>query len=204
MTDARLPERWLFDRRLARLDDAAHRSFINALLWSVGNRTDGHIDREDLELIPRFSVGAAKVLVAAGLWTATDNGWQITDFLVTQTSSSELQVLENLRGRERRKKQRQREKQATDKSPDESDVPGDRPGGTSPGTAQAGRQAGRQGQEGKQQNNRNGLDVNGFELCDMCGEREAQGPGSWYPNLCKPCEDERQTEANAAFEEQYR
>ena len=40
MTDARLPERWLNDRRLQRHSADHYRAFVNALLWSVANRTD--------------------------------------------------------------------------------------------------------------------------------------------------------------------
>jgi hypothetical protein len=39
MTDARFPERWLNDRRLLRLSDAAFRLFVISLTWSVSNRT---------------------------------------------------------------------------------------------------------------------------------------------------------------------
>ena len=47
MTDARLPEPWLSDRRLSRLSDAHYRSYIQALLFSVSNRTDGVIEPDD-------------------------------------------------------------------------------------------------------------------------------------------------------------
>ncbi len=159
MTDARLPERWLADRRLLRLSDAHHRSFINALMWSVSNRMDGRIDPEDLALIPNFAVGAPKELVAAGLWTGLDHGWRITDFMATQTSSCDLEVLENIRRREREKKARQREKKVTGDTDDDGvvpgTVPGDSTGGTSPGTTQdrtGQARKGRQGQEKRPQN----------------------------------------------------
>ena len=82
MTDARLPERWLADRRLGHLKDDEFRSFVQALLWSVGNRTEGRIEPEDLALIPGFALGAQDALVHSGLFTALSRGrgWQITDF----------------------------------------------------------------------------------------------------------------------------
>lgn len=127
MTDARLPEKWLTDRRLARLDDASFRSFAQALMWSVSNRTDGLIEPDDLALIPTFVRGSVPALVASGLWTALGHGWLITDFVSTQTSRSELEVLENARRRERHKKQRQRAR-AVEKPSGECDVPRDGPG----------------------------------------------------------------------------
>jgi hypothetical protein len=101
MTDARLPERWLNNRRLLRLSDEDFRSFVMALVWSVSNRTDGRVEPEDLALIPTFTVGAPDALVNAGLWTRLDYGWRIDDFLETQTSKHDLEVLENNRRRDR-------------------------------------------------------------------------------------------------------
>jgi hypothetical protein len=136
MTDARLPERWLSDRRLLRLSDAHFRSFVMALVWSVSNRTDGCIDPEDLALIPTFAVEAPDAFVAAGLWTRLDHGWRITEFIVTQTSKCDLEVLENNRRREREKKARQRAAKAAENGARHSDVPGDVTGGACPGTPQ--------------------------------------------------------------------
>jgi hypothetical protein len=147
MTDARMPERWLTDRRLTRLDDEHFVSYVYALMWSVSNRTDGLIEPEDLPLIPRFAKGSPKVLVPAGLWTPLDHGWIIADFMVTQTSKSELEVLENMRGREKRKKARQRAAKAAENPTGDGDVPGDSPGGRSRGTTQARQGKARQGQE---------------------------------------------------------
>ena len=79
MTDARLPERWLSDRRLSRLSDAHDRSYIQALLFSVSNRTDGVIEPDDLALIPHFAPGAVNAFLAQELWSARQHGWFITD-----------------------------------------------------------------------------------------------------------------------------
>lgn len=56
-------------------------------------------------------------------------------FATTQTSKSELEVLENVRAAQARKKRRQRAAKAAGRT----DVPGDSTGGWSPGTAQEGR-----------------------------------------------------------------
>lgn len=108
MTDVRLPERWLNDRRLLRLSDPAFRLFVTALAWSVANRTDGALDDADLSLIPRADAGCANELVTAGLWRHHRDTWFIADFAVTQTSAHDLEVLENARRRDREKKARQR------------------------------------------------------------------------------------------------
>lgn len=125
MTDARLPERWLTDRRLQRLTPEHRDSYVWALVWSVSNRTDGLIEPEDLALIPNFTPGAPAALINAGLWAALDEGWLIVDFPSTQTTRAEHEILENARAREREKKARQRAKAASSKDSAHSDVPGD-------------------------------------------------------------------------------
>lgn len=93
MTDARFPERWLNDRRLARTSDAEFRAFVLALAWSVSNRTDGVVTAEDLELIPRADLGHAEALADRGLWEAVEGGWRIVEFGSTQTPSAQLEGL---------------------------------------------------------------------------------------------------------------
>jgi hypothetical protein len=118
MTDARFPERWLNDARLQRVGPSAYRLFGNGLMWTVSNRTDGHIPTWALGMIPHASEAAAEELAAVGLWAEHErDGWTVTEFEPTQTSRHELEVLDNVRRREREKKHRQR-----------------RPGGLSPGT----------------------------------------------------------------------
>ena len=144
MTDARLPERWLTDRRLRLLSDQAHRFFITALLWCVANRTDGVFWDEDLALMPGAVVPGtvpaggsrdwAEECVKRDLVTRAGDRWVITDFEATQSTRDELDQLERIRAADRDKKRRQRLKEvSTGPSP-----------GQSPGTAQAGRKAGRQ------------------------------------------------------------
>lgn len=108
MTDARLPERLLVDRRLLSQSDAVFRAYVTSLMFSVSNRTDGMIETNDVNLMPRFAKTAPTALVKAGLWAETETGWLIVDFDAQQTSRADLEVLENARKRDREKKARQR------------------------------------------------------------------------------------------------
>jgi hypothetical protein len=134
MTDARLPDRWLHDRRLSRLSDRDFRSFAYALMWSVGNRTDGVIESDDFSLIPHFSPGSVGAFVAQGLWTPLDyGGWVFADWVATQTTRAEHEILDNARVRQRQKKARQRAKRGGAKSAATGDVSGDSTGVQHPG-----------------------------------------------------------------------
>ena len=197
MTDARMPERWVSDRRLQRLSDAHYRSYFQALLWSVSNRTDGVIEPEDLGLIPNFAVGAPQAFVTARLWTPLRHGWLIADFDATQTVRSELEMLENVRARERRKKQRQRAAKADETADVPGTVPGDGPEGQSRGTTQEGRQARQAGKD------REGAppapvdldsDHHNHEpvMCQRCSGWIAAGDTAGNgdnPNWCRGCND---------------
>lgn len=149
MTDARLPERWLVDRRLLRLSDSAYRTFTTALLWSVANRTDGRLEAGDVDLMLGARSLDVPELLKAGLMDRDGTDLTLVDFEATQTSRNELEVLENNRRREREKKQRQRAKGTG--SADTTTVPGDSPEGSTPvrvpGTAQAGRQDRQEGKD---------------------------------------------------------
>jgi hypothetical protein len=93
------------------LPDNHFRSFVTSLVWSVTNRTDGVIEPEDLELIPRFATDSVRNLLAAGLWEprgGSGRGWQIIDFAATQTTAVQLRHLEDNRAKEREKRARQR------------------------------------------------------------------------------------------------
>jgi len=112
MTDARLPERWLTDRRLLLLTDAEHRFYITALLWCVANRTDGEFGAEDIRLMPGIDPGQASRLAAGcakrGLLAGNGGQWVITGFAATQSSRDELDQLDRIRAAERDKKRRYR------------------------------------------------------------------------------------------------
>jgi hypothetical protein len=128
VTDARFPDRWLNDRRVVRLSDSAFRTFVTTLTWSVSNRTDGFLERDDLELVRGANERDVTALVASGLWGTSGDDFVITDFRATQTSRSEHDVLENVRRGDREKKARQRANRDSDSpSPEQS------PGTASPG-----------------------------------------------------------------------
>jgi hypothetical protein len=135
MTDARLPERWLNDRRVVRLSDGAFRTFVTSLVWSVANRTDGVIEGDDLDLVHGASRDKVPELVAAGLYEPAGSVHLIVDFAATQTSRDQLLQLEHIRRQEREKKARQRARKSERPSPGMSrgtpspgTVPGDRTG----------------------------------------------------------------------------
>lgn len=145
MTDLRVPERYLNDRRVMRLTPIDFTSFVMASLWSVSNRTDGQVEADDLPLIPMFNDASIRILVEKGLWIDTSDGWEISDYATTQTSKHDLEVLENARRADREKKARQRAEARAAKTftgPTFSPDPRDSPRDTSPGghrTGQAGK-----------------------------------------------------------------
>jgi hypothetical protein len=125
MPDARFPERWLNDRRLVRLPDAAFRLFVISLAWSVANRTDGRIYDDDLPLIPGgHNGGHVWILSDTGLWIRCHDRsyWLIADFEETQTTREQLEATATARQKARDKKRRQRAAASA--------VPGTSPGTT--------------------------------------------------------------------------
>jgi hypothetical protein len=112
MTDARLPDRWLTDRRLLRLPDDAFRLFVTSLMWSVANKTDGVLYDDDLPLIPGGSPGSHGQLARAGLWVREWDRWVITVFADSQTSSDELDALAARRLSDRKRKAAERLRKA--------------------------------------------------------------------------------------------
>lgn len=112
MTDARYPERWLNDRRVQRLSDAAHRLFVIGLVWSAANRTDGVIADEDLAWLPGVDTGCTGELSAAGVWLREreGNSWLMVDFAETQTTRAQLEAaaVGRAAGAERQRRYRER------------------------------------------------------------------------------------------------
>lgn len=111
--DARFPTHYLTDRRVVRADPEQFRLFVLATAWAVSNMTDGHIDHEDLSLIPFAGPGLAEGLVKAGLWRPTERGWVITDFAKTQSSAAQIEAA--LTNRRRLDAERQKKKYDRDK-----------------------------------------------------------------------------------------
>jgi hypothetical protein len=113
MTNANLPDRWLADRRFRRdrLSDAGFRAYVNALMWSVGNRTDGVIEPGDLNYIPDFDTAKIPELIASNLWQrrrGKGSGWRIIDFATTQTGRDLLESYERRKAYDRQRKAKAR------------------------------------------------------------------------------------------------
>lgn len=141
VTDARLPERWLNDRRMARLSDGDWRAFTSVLMWSVSNRTDGVIHPEDVELIPRFDVDRAGRLVSADILVNLTEGWLINEFVTTQTTAKKLASADLARVRHRETQHRYTERKAAEhqEPAGQVEVTGQDTGQARPGQARIGR-----------------------------------------------------------------
>jgi hypothetical protein len=151
MTDTRLPERFLTDRRLLLLDVAHRWSYVASLAWSVANRTDGVILPEELDLIPDFASGSPTALLDARLWKPLPKGWAIIDFASTQTSAHELSVLENVRRNNREAQARKRAERASDKPPPPPSQRDSQPDVSMTGQSDSpGRKEGQEGRLGKE------------------------------------------------------
>ncbi|WP_460669229.1 hypothetical protein [Kocuria himachalensis] len=75
------------------------------------NRTDGVIERDDLELIPRAKATDVQELIASGLMEKTDNGWLLTEYRKYQTSAAKLEAtLESRRENDRKRQAKSRAK----------------------------------------------------------------------------------------------
>ncbi|MEX5268124.1 hypothetical protein [Kocuria sp. CPCC 204721] len=118
MVDSRYPTYYLNDRRVRRLSDAAHRAFVNVTAFCVENRTDGFLDREDVDLVPNTNTKCMDELMERGLATGSAKGWQLTDYGKTQSSAAQLDnALLRRRESDRDRQQRHREKQKQDPRP---------------------------------------------------------------------------------------
>lgn len=141
MTDARFPERWMYDRRLRRLSADSFRLFMMAMAWSVSQRTDGVIDNDDLHQVPYIDPALINDLEANGLWRRDGDRWIIEDFSATQTNRRELERLEAIRRADRERKSRQRTQASS------SDVPPDNPRDVHVDTPRQGQAKARPGEE---------------------------------------------------------
>lgn len=114
MTDARMPSRWIADRRFLRLPDVHLASYVFALMYAAESRTDGVLDSDDFRVIPRYDQASTSVLVEHGLLEVIDaTHWLITDYSATQTSAADLRAQDERRLRARDKKREQRARPQT-------------------------------------------------------------------------------------------
>lgn len=120
--DSRYPCHYLTDRRVQRLSDGAHRTFVTATAWCVDNRTDGAVPAEDLDLIYRAQPEHMAELVKRDLAIATDDGWQLTEYGKAQSSAAQIDAALEAR----RASDRDRQAKARAKKKSRADSPADR------------------------------------------------------------------------------
>ena len=78
------------------------------------NRTDGVLDREDVDLVPNANFDCMDELIERGLAIGSADGWQLADYDKTQSSAAQLDnALKQRReaDRERQRRHRQKKKQ---------------------------------------------------------------------------------------------
>lgn len=129
--DARFPSRWSGDRRFLRLSPEGLQLYVFAMWYSVGNRTDGLIEDDELALLPRGDARKVPELEKLGLWRREQAGWLIVDFEDTQTLKAQLEGLDARRRSDRERAQRYRESKKTSRASRDSsrdDKGQDRPG----------------------------------------------------------------------------
>lgn len=180
--DSRFPTYYMNDRRIMRMmTPEQFRFFVLATAWSVSNMTDGHIDREDLYLIPFATEDDPQALVKLGLWIVTDNGWMIADFEKVQTSAAKMEAnMQNRLEKDRKRSKDYREQKKTETAPE--------------------RDASRDGhvtleRQGRGRGKAEALDVGTTQTED---EKQAvwdSTPSSNDPRACRSCSQGRLTDA---------
>lgn len=89
MTWVRIDDKFPNHPRIVGLSDAAFRTHITALCYAAEYLTDGSIPTSAMRGIgPRK---AAAELETAGLWTRTDHGWMIRDYLDYNPSRADVE-----------------------------------------------------------------------------------------------------------------
>jgi hypothetical protein len=133
MTWTKLDDRALDDPRALELSRTARLLHIEALVASNGIGLDGRISRPLLRRITDEPdpAAVARELVAAGLWRADGEGWQLLWLLDDQPTAAEVA---ERREYEREKKRRQRRHALGDHSLCPGDCPAGTPGGTTAGS----------------------------------------------------------------------
>jgi hypothetical protein len=115
MTWAKISDTFIDDPVLLGLPRGVRHLYVEGTVWCCRHETDGVIPGHVLTRItdePDPDQAAAR-LVAAGLWTATDNGYEVVDFLVNQRSAEEV---ETSRANSRARQERHRRHQNRDHS----------------------------------------------------------------------------------------
>jgi hypothetical protein len=90
MTWTKLPDE--ITEALWDLSHGAYRLHISAETWCNRLLTDGLIPASRLSvLMPKYRAAYLAELLAAGLWTATDGGYSLVDFLRDQPSKADVE-----------------------------------------------------------------------------------------------------------------
>lgn len=93
MTWVKIDDNFPDHPKVAGLTDSAFRTHMRAICYAARYLTDGAIPTSVLRSIgPRR---AATELEAAELWTKTDHGWQINDYLDYNPSREEVEQRRN-------------------------------------------------------------------------------------------------------------
>lgn len=114
MADARLRSEWLTKINFMELSDAAWRVFTGALMWAVGNGTDGEIPKRYLRWVHpsgEIQPQAVDEITRAGLWTETPATYQFVGWDTTLGQSTAQQIekyREDARIRQQRRRQRKK------------------------------------------------------------------------------------------------
>lgn len=99
MTWAKLDDRFNDHPILLGLPRSTRLLYVEGLVWACKQETDGAIPTG---AVPRFTDATdldehITQLIASGLWTTTDTGWQIVDFLENQRPADEIREGRRLR-----------------------------------------------------------------------------------------------------------
>jgi hypothetical protein len=112
MTDARLPRYWLTNPKFIYLSDGAWRAFSWSLMYGSQNGTDGYVPERMMRYLRLSGVSTSIIaeLEAAGLWKQLNDGIQVVDWDVTQSTNEQVQrQRERKRANARRYRSKQRE-----------------------------------------------------------------------------------------------
>lgn len=93
MTWVRIDDTFPDHPKIVGLTDAAFRAHVSGLCYAGRYLTDGHIPTSALRQIGTRK--AAQELEARNLWTKTDHGWVINDFLDYNPSKADVEAERN-------------------------------------------------------------------------------------------------------------
>lgn len=88
----RVDDQFPMHRKVRPLSDKAFRLYVSALCWANANLTDGAIRTHEITYVSDVSSPKryTRELCEAGLWSKTNDGWQIHDYLDYQGSAIKI------------------------------------------------------------------------------------------------------------------